>query len=226
MNDISEEKLVQLREKILSMAREAELKDDPLAWFEELYNASCGNNTMIPWSDGEPHPFLVDWAKSNASVGRALVVGCGLGEDASYLAKIGWNVTAFDISPTAVEWSSRIHQGIDIDWRVEDLLHLPDTWIGAWDLVVEIHILQAIPEEIRQMAAPKLAPLLAPGGNLICIGRYNSSNQEAEGPPWPLSKPFIQSIGRGLNPVLFDVRNRKQDEPGVKRYIATWQRNN
>ena len=63
---------------------------------------------MVPWADGLPDPNLVEWAGRAGSAGsdgagrRALVVGCGLGYDAEFLAGRGFAVTAFDLSPTAI----------------------------------------------------------------------------------------------------------------------------
>ena len=137
------------------------VKADSLDWFEELYASANGDEYWIPWSNGEPHHFLTEWVSKIKSRGRALVVGCGLGEDAAYLSRKGWNVTAFDISPSAVQWAKKIYSSENINWQVADLLSLPEEWIGLFDLVVEVHILQAIPESIRIHAAPKMAPLLA-----------------------------------------------------------------
>ena len=224
MRVMSEKEIAELRDRIHSMARSAEAKSDPLAWFEDLYESSEGNVSMIPWSRGDPHQFLVEWTESNNPKGKALVVGSGLGEDAAYLAKLGWDVTAFDISPTAIEWSSRIHDGLNIQWRVENLLDLPQDWTGQWDLVVEVHILQAIPEEVRYPASEKLAPLLALDGTLISIGLFNSSGEHSEGPPWPLSETFIRWIGEGLNQIALEVKKRQEDDTDRLRYISVWKR--
>ena len=35
---------------------------------------------------------------------KALKIGCGLGDDAEYLTETGMEVTAFDISETAIRW--------------------------------------------------------------------------------------------------------------------------
>ena len=71
-----------------------------MRWFEELYDFSDGDSSFIPWSDGKPNDLLViDWASDEPPNGKALVVGCGLGEDAVFLSDLGWDVTAFDISP-------------------------------------------------------------------------------------------------------------------------------
>ena len=205
------------------MAMEAESRSDPLIWFEELYRSSGGNEEMIPWSNGDPNHLLVEWLEDKPCVGRALVVGCGLGEDAAYLAKLGWEVTAFDISPTAIGWAANIHKDLDIEWRVEDLLELPEEWRGIWDLVVEVHILQAIPEKIRVVAAPKLPPLLAPNGRLVSVGRVDRAGDKVQGPPWPLSREYILSIGGELEltSILFPIEIVQGEE--VHRYISSWQ---
>jgi protein-L-isoaspartate O-methyltransferase len=42
---------------------------------------------------------------------RALVVGCGLGYDAEFLARLGYAVTGFDVAPTAIERAVRENPG-------------------------------------------------------------------------------------------------------------------
>jgi 2-polyprenyl-3-methyl-5-hydroxy-6-metoxy-1,4-benzoquinol methylase len=198
--------------------------EDSLDWFEELYSSANGNEYWIPWSNGEPHHFLVEWTSKIKSRGRALVVGCGLGEDAAYLSKEGWNVTAFDISSSAVQWAEKIYPSENIDWQVANLLSLPKEWIGSFDLVVEVNILQAIPNPIRILAAPNLALLLIPSGHLICIGRLNENEEEYEGPPWPLSRNFIDSVGADLQNIEFVKKQLPNDDEDVIRFRSVWRR--
>jgi 2-polyprenyl-3-methyl-5-hydroxy-6-metoxy-1,4-benzoquinol methylase len=212
----------EVRENTLRIRDEAE--EDSLDWFEALYATANGNEYWIPWSDGTPHRFLVEWVLDTKSRGRALVVGCGLGEDAAYLSQQGWDVTAFDISSSAVQWAKENYLTENIDWQVADLLSLPEHWNGLFDLVLEVHILQAIPEPIRILAAPNLAPLLAPSGHLVCIGRLNEREEEFEGPPWPLSHHFIDSIGKDLKKIDFIKANLSSDEPEVIRYRSVWKK--
>ena len=213
-----------IRERILEMAKEAESNGNPLTWFEDLYSSSEGNEEMIPWSNGEPNHLLVEWLDGEPPQGRALVVGCGLGEDAAYLSELGWKVTAFDISPTAVKWASETYANLDIEWRVEDLLKLPTEWKRKWDLVVEVHILQAIPEEVRVMAAPVLPSLLAPGGRLVSIGRVGNSGVKTTGPPWPLSREFISSIGGDLENTSLALPIELVNGEEIHRYISSWKK--
>ena len=211
------------RERMLGMYATSENSSDPLSWFEELYSTSGRNRSLIPWDLMEPHPFLVEWIEENQHTGRALVVGSGLGEDAAYLSEKGWKVTAFDVSESAVEWASQLHKGKEIDWLVGDLLQPEESWKGAFDLVLEVHILQAIPEDIRNAAHKNLSSLLDRHGLLVCIGRLaDGLEEEIAAPPWPLSVEFIHQIGVGLSEVEFHtgvVPNKEEI-----RYRAVWKR--
>src|SRR4051812_4418895 len=81
-------------------------RGDPLGWFDALYRAAAGQPAIIPWADLRPNPHLVEWLSSTASrPRRALVIGCGLGDDAEFLASLGWSVVAFDISAEAIRWA-------------------------------------------------------------------------------------------------------------------------
>jgi len=214
----------EVREKLLSMSEAALEAGMPLAWFEELYSTADRDDDWIPWSDGHPNPLLVEWAVGQQDLGRALVVGCGLGEDAAFLDQHGWDVTAFDLSPTAVEWAKELFSESKVEWLTANLLDLPEEWNSSFDLVLEVHILQAMPEFIRLQASPKLAPLVRNGGHLVCIGRFQTDSGPVEGPPWPLSRSFIESIGENLPMQGLDVCSLPDDEPDVSRFRAVWRR--
>ena len=211
------------RERMLEIYTTSENSNDPLSWFEELYCSSRRNRSLIPWDWMEPHPFLVEWIEENQHTGRALVVGSGLGEDAAFLCEKGWEVTAFDISESAIEWARQLHKGKEIDWSVGDLVKPEESWKGAFDLVLEVHILQAIPEKIRNAAYTNLSSFLERQGLLVCIGRLaDDLEEELEVPPWPLSREFIHQIGEGLSEVEFHTAVIPHTEE--IRYRAVWKR--
>ena len=211
------------RERMLEIYSTSENSNDPLSWFEELYRSSRRDRGLIPWDWMKPHPFLVEWIEENQHTGRALVVGSGLGEDAAFLHEKGRKVTAFDVSESAVEWASQLHKGKEIDWLVGDLVQPEEMWKEAFDLVLEVHILQAIPEEIRKSAYRNLSPLLDRHGLLMCIGRLaNGLEEENDAPPWPLSRDFIHQIGEGLSEVEFHTAVIPDKEE--IRYRAVWKR--
>ncbi len=210
------------REKMLEIFNRSLESDDPLSWFETLYKYSEEERDLIPWDWKEPHPYLVEWVNSTEYRGKALVVGCGLGEDAAFLSKMGWEVTAFDISNSAIDWAKNLHRDVSVEWLVEDLLKLPSSWTASYDLVLEVHIIQAIPRKIGKIASERLAPLVSEGGHLVCIGKLKETPDEEPGPPWPLSLDFIERIGKGLEQDELLISNIKGKES--TRYRAVWNR--
>ncbi|MEE2758901.1 MAG: class I SAM-dependent methyltransferase [Candidatus Thermoplasmatota archaeon] len=215
----------EFRERLLKLSEAAEADGEPLRWFEELYSSANRNSQQIPWARMEPHPKMVEWIAGQPDVqGKALVIGCGLGDDAEWLSAVGFEVTAFDISGSSIEWCKERFPSTDVDYVVADLLNPPEAWLGAFDLVVEIHILQAIPEEIRDLAAKQIPVLLNGGGFLLCIGRLSGFQTPIESPPpWPLSRTWLESRFAILNPTGFN-HFVYDESPSVDRYLASWMR--
>src|SRR3982751_5986894 len=87
----------------------------------------------------------------------ALVVGCGLGDDAKYLHDLGFKVTAFDISPTAIEWAKKLYPDAGIDFVAADLFKPPSEWENAFDFVLEIYTIQPLPLEMRPQVIDAIA---------------------------------------------------------------------
>ena len=127
---------------------------------------------------------------------RALVVGAGLGFDAEHLAALGFATTAFDVAPTAVAMARERVPGSAVDYRVADLLDLPREWDGAFDLVVEIITVQALPEELRAPATAAIASTVAPGGTLFVVSGIRDGAPEP-GPPWPLTREQVEAFAAG-----------------------------
>src|SRR3954466_97215 len=77
------------------------------------------------WS-GRVNPVLAQEA-ADLVPGTALDLGCGEGGDALWLAQRGWNVTAIDVSATALQRaaSHADAQGVGdrITWERHDLAH-------------------------------------------------------------------------------------------------------
>ncbi|MHC5822229.1 MAG: class I SAM-dependent methyltransferase, partial [Nostoc sp.] len=175
---------------IKQLATEALQKSDPSAWFEILYAKAKGDTAQIPWAKLAPHPYLQDWLTNHEPFAfgqKALVIGCGLGDDAEALVNLGFEVTAFDISPTAIAWCQQRFPGSTVNYVVADLLAIPSQWYQAFDFVFECRNIQALPLNVRSWVISSVTSVLAPSGTLLMITRVRDTEAEPDGPPWPLS---------------------------------------
>lgn len=190
-----------VRQKARKLATESLQKSEPSAWFDRLYAQANQDATQVPWAKLTAHPYLQDWLESQAINGAgksALVIGCGLGDDAEALSKLGFQVTAFDISPSAIAWAKQRFPNSSVNYLVADLLALDSDWKAAFDLVFECQTIQSLPLNIRETVIGAIAPLVAPGGTLLLIARQRDFDAEPDGPPWPLSEKELaqfQEVG-------------------------------
>jgi SAM-dependent methyltransferase len=168
---------------------------DPSGWFEPLYAGGRAGEFALPWNRGEPNPLLVEWLRPGT--GRAVVVGCGLGADAEHVASLGYATTAFDIAGTAVDLARERHPDSGVDYRVADLFDLPPEWRRAFDLVVEIYTVQALPVAYRPRVTATVADLVADGGRLLVIYAQGDESQSADRPPWPLTRAQVDAFATG-----------------------------
>ena len=202
------------------------MSDDATSWFEPLYTAAQDGERRIPWDRGGPHPLLMRWTAARGLRGegrRALVVGAGLGFDAEHLAALGFATTAFDVAPTAVAMARERVPGSAVDYRVADLLDLPREWDGAFDLVVEIITVQALPEELRAPATAAIASTVAPGGTLFVVSGIRDGAPEP-GPPWPLTREQVEAFAAGGLELAALDRVPLPDAPAERRWQAVLHR--
>jgi 2-polyprenyl-3-methyl-5-hydroxy-6-metoxy-1,4-benzoquinol methylase len=187
------------RERARALAKESLARGDALGWFEEVYREAGGAISRVPWADREGHPLLRAWLAEHGSSlrgARALVVGCGLGEDAEELARAGAQVSAFDVAPTAIAWCARLWPNTSVAYSTADLLAPPASWRAAFDFVLEIYTLQALPAQVREQAARNMAQCVNAGGRLLAISRAREASEPLGELPWPLVRGEIERFGQ------------------------------
>jgi SAM-dependent methyltransferase len=171
-------------------AQQALAAGDPTGWLERLYQAAERGQATVPWADLRPNPHLLAWAARQQLGGAgqaALVVGCGLGDDAQALAGLGFAVTAFDIAATAIARCRARFAGSPVSYQVADLLVPPAHWRHAFAFVFEAYTLQVLVGDVRHRAISRLAELVAPGGRLLVVTRGRSELDPPGAMPWPLT---------------------------------------
>ena len=163
----------------------------------------------------EPSPALSAWLSSPLGEGRvgvrtALDLGCGTGRDAVWLALHGWQVTAVDILPDALDRArslAELHE-VTLDLRILDVAResLP---AKSFDLVTAFRFLPDL---------AKAAAAVRPGGTLL-VETFTDQERERTGKPkdprlvLPAAAP--PPLPEGLT--LIDYRIRE----GAGRELAT-----
>src|SRR5215472_12891456 len=195
-----------LRARAGKLAAESAAASDATSWFELLYQAAARGEATIPWASLAPNPHLVQWARARSMRGTgrtALVVGCGFGDDAEFVASLG-----FGVSPTAIDGARGRFPGSAVDYTPGDLLNPPASWRGAFDLVVEIYTVQPLHGTARTTALSMLPCLVAPGGTLLIIAHATEQSAPERDPasfPWPLTRAEIDSAADLLHPVKIEL---------------------
>lgn len=202
------------RDLARELARQHYAAGDPLGWFEDLYQKANRDFETIPWADRAVNPHLAAWCERESLPrpgARVLVVGCGLGDDAEYLAARGAHVTAFDLSATAIGWCRERFPESKVDYQVANLLNVS----GRYDLVVEIYTLQAMPLDMRSQALDAVAAL---SNELLIICRGRDESDPPGQLPWPLTPADIYRLeAAGLTIVRFEDFDDPYD-PGKRRF--------
>ena len=144
-----------IRDNINNLAQESIAKNDPCWWFDVLYQQANNDPDKIPWAKMRSHPYFQDWLDrltegDIAPDASVLVIGCGLGDDSEALSDKGFNnITAFDISPKAIDWCKKRFLNSAVNYVVADLFELDPSWQSQFDLVYECRNIQALPLNVR-----------------------------------------------------------------------------
>jgi SAM-dependent methyltransferase len=92
-----------------------------------------------PWNSDLPAAPVLQEAikKKEIKPCRTVVLGCGSGSNAIYLAKKGFDVTAIDIAPSAlgIAMADAKKAGVKVRWVLADVLKLPES--KTYDLIFD-----------------------------------------------------------------------------------------
>lgn len=194
------------------------------AWFEELYKENFQNHENIPWAEMQPNEYLLEYIQNNLPNGKALVVGCGLGDDAIAISEAGFDVTAIDISESAIQWCIDRFDGFGVDFRVQDIFELPDEMLASYDFVFESRTIQSLPLIFRDKVITAISSLLSPNGKLLVIANGKLAGEKYDGPPWPLEKNEVRLFTmKDMNELEFSIFEETSEVSSL-RFRALYQK--
>jgi SAM-dependent methyltransferase len=144
---------------------------------------------QTPWDRGAVNPQLHAWlAAGDVPRGRVCVPGCGSGWEVAELARHGFEVTALDYAPAAVERTRALLTREGLDARVEIADVLAWTPEGPFDAIYEQTCLCALHPDSWGEYASRLHRWLGADGVLLCLfmqaPRPNAAEGWIEGPPY------------------------------------------
>jgi SAM-dependent methyltransferase len=176
------------RNRAVRVAGPEELVRRVLDWFEKNDRRAAAADAVRymrradPSEIGrlwEPNAFLAE-VLPQLDRGAALDVACGTGRDAVFVASCGWNVTAVDILPDALdrgrELARRCAAAIQpIRWVQADLEGGQVKLAQRFDLITMIRYL-------HRPLFPTLSEWLNPGGSVICA-TFTTLHRDRHGRP-------------------------------------------
>ncbi len=215
------------RTRARELAAEFLRKGDPTGWFEALYKEGEAGKSIVPWADRGANPGLTEFWKEHpqtTSGKKALVIACGLGDDAEQLAAWGFETTAFDISETAIRTARKRFPKSEVKYSEADLFQPPAEWERKFDFVFEANTVQALPASVRAQAIQKIAGFVGPGGKLLAIVRGRESHEPEGEMPWPLTRAELGEFVRaGLKEESFE-EYFDNEEPPARRFRVLYTR--
>jgi len=210
------------------LAYEYMQKGDPTGWFEPLYQKAEEGKAKIRWADLKPNPNLIEfWNKRRIpSEGKkALVIGCGYGDDAEQLAAWGFETTAFDIAPTAIKKCTERFENSRVKYTVADLLDAGSEIGGKYDFVLESYTLQVLVHALREEAMRRIAEFVQEDGWLLVITRSRAEHETEGLMPWPVTREELDTFQQcGLVETSFEEYIDTSELPGVRRIRVLYHR--
>lgn len=114
--------------------------------------------------------------------------------DAIELEKLGFQVTAFDVSKTAINFCKERFPQTTVNFVQADLLKSQDKWYKNFHFVLEIYTVQALPPAYEKELIRSISDFVAPDGQLLVVAEVSNEERNFEnGPPWLLTPKNVDS---------------------------------
>lgn len=149
----------------------------------------------MPWEKGEPSPGLVDFLAAHPELpkGSVVVPGCGTGHDVRVWARAGFDVSGFDLAPSAIRLCCErtAQAGLTATFTQSDFLADPPP--TQFDWLFEHTLFCAIDRSRRDDYVKAVLRWLKPGGQLLAI---HYMIRDEQGPPCGVTQEEL--MGRFL----------------------------
>ena len=167
-------------------------------WEQQFQNYS---KEQLPWFIGRPDYNLVGWLKAQAhKPTRILDLGCGHGDNAIWLARQGYKVSATDCSETVIQQAQERARiaGVSIEFHVNDAMeNLPP---GPFDLVFDRGMFHCFNiHQDRTKVVKNISEILTADGSWLSVIGSTEGCQETQVTP---PRRSIADIAMAVEPYL------------------------
>ena len=155
-----------------------------------------------PFFNTAPNAFMTEVVKG-LKPGRALEVGMGQGRNAVYLAKLGWDVSGFDISERGMQIARKSAEAAGV--RITTIKASMDDFeygAGQWDLIVATYEGASWLEQAVKG--------LKPGGFVIMEG-FSKTTQSPAGAGFGPNELLRLFMGQNLHVLRYEEVETKPD---------------
>jgi SAM-dependent methyltransferase len=184
--------------------------------------------TSPPWDTKAPKETVLGWQTAGLIRGDVLDIGCGLGDNAIYLAQHGHSVTGLDISPTALITAERraSDAGVNVRFAVADATKL-DGYTDAFDTVIDSGMFHCLDDDGKRSYATALHRATRADARLLlgCFSDANAADAE-----WPRPMVSEQTLRDTLGGAGWDITSlqpltvRRDDGPEMAFWLVQAER--